>query len=71
MVLGIAGGNVINVEFVTEGNRTTDGDYTLTGGNGQNIYIARLRYAVKFANDWYEFEIPVKRTVVYGTNLYN
>ncbi len=66
-----ASGNVINVEFVTEGNRTTDGDYTLTGGNGQNIYIARLRYAVKFANDWYEFEIPVKRTVVYGTNLYN
>ncbi len=66
-----ADGNVTKVEFITEGNRTDDGDYTLTGTNGQNLYIARLRCVVKFADDWYEFEIPVKRTVVYGTNIYN
>ena len=49
-------------------NATVSDDYTLTGQNGQNIYIAKVRYAVQFANDWYEFEIPVNRTVVFGTN---
>ncbi len=49
-------------------NATVSDDYTLTGPNGQNIYIAKVRYAVQFADDWYEFEIPVKRTVVFGTN---
>ncbi|MDE7212107.1 MAG: hypothetical protein K2O03_11810, partial [Lachnospiraceae bacterium] len=55
--------------LVEEGSRTVDGDYTLTGTNGQNLYIARVRYVVEFEDGWYEFEIPVRRTIIYGTNI--
>ena len=56
---------------VTINDGRNNGDISITGANGQNIYIAKLRYAVKLTDGWYEFEIPVKRTVVYGTNIYN
>ncbi|MDE7327835.1 MAG: hypothetical protein K2N63_16415, partial [Lachnospiraceae bacterium] len=56
---------------VTINDGRNNGDISVTGVSGQNIYIAKLRYAVELEDGWYEFEIPVKRTVVYGTNIYN
>ena len=60
-----------NNDKVTINDGRNNGDISITGANGQNIYIAKLRYAVELEDGWYEFEIPVKRTVVYGTNIYN
>ena len=39
--------------------------------NGQNLYIERLRWAEQIGQDWLEYYIPVRRSVTFGTNIYN